>query len=534
MRGLALSAGLLLVGVACRTAPDNLATFNAPPAVSITAPTDGSTYSQGEAVRFTGLVSDDAGLDNVLVEWHSSIDGVLPWFDSPDEGGNVELATASLSAGPHVVTLRAVDSQDASGESQILVTVEGVPEAPTIEILRPLPGQLGPQNVPYRYEVKVYDAQTPLEQLVVWAETDTSGHMCDITPDSTGFGFCEAVNGPGEHVISFYVEDTDGYRSSAVAVFRLIDPGDVDADGDTFTPNGGDCNDGNPGTYPGAPEICDGLDNDCNPATPIDFGTTCYDDDGDGLTEIQGDCNDGNAAVYPGATEVPYNGLDDDCNPVTKDNDLDGDGHNHPSDCNDQDPAVNPAKPEVCGNAVDENCDGSNNSQNAQGCQNFYIDADGDGYAPNGGSQQCWCAPGSAPYTATQTGDCKDDNPQVRPNQTNFFSLNRGDGSYDYNCDGNQEKQYRGTTTGCSVGTFSCGIGRAGWEGSEPNCGQSGNWLQDCDLDIGALLVGCGAPCAIACIWGATTDCVNCIGSYCPGATKCTKEYGGISVQLCR
>jgi len=38
----------------------------------------------------------------------------------------------------------------------------------------------------------------------------------------------------------------------------------VDDDGDGYTECAGDCNDGNPSIYPGAPELCDGLDNDCN------------------------------------------------------------------------------------------------------------------------------------------------------------------------------------------------------------------------------------------------------------------------------
>jgi len=41
--------------------------------------------------------------------------------------------------------------------------------------------------------------------------------------------------------------------------------GDEDRDGDGFTPNQGDCDDGQPTIYPGAPEIPDdGIDNDCD------------------------------------------------------------------------------------------------------------------------------------------------------------------------------------------------------------------------------------------------------------------------------
>lgn len=38
----------------------------------------------------------------------------------------------------------------------------------------------------------------------------------------------------------------------------------TDADGDGYTVGDGDCNDNNAAIFPGAPEVCDGLDNDCD------------------------------------------------------------------------------------------------------------------------------------------------------------------------------------------------------------------------------------------------------------------------------
>jgi hypothetical protein len=42
------------------------------------------------------------------------------------------------------------------------------------------------------------------------------------------------------------------------------------------------------------------------------------DDDLDGFTENQGDCDDADGAVFPGATEIA-NGVDDDCNGLIDD-----------------------------------------------------------------------------------------------------------------------------------------------------------------------------------------------------------------------
>ncbi len=99
----------------------------------------------------------------------------------------------------------------------------------------------------------------------------------------------------------------------------------------------GDCDDANRAVYPGAPQPCDGVNNDCNdpswPAPPANETDT----DGDGFRGCAGDCDDSSANVHPGAAEV-CNGMDDNCNGQTDEDaqgvDSDGDGvHNACDNC---------------------------------------------------------------------------------------------------------------------------------------------------------------------------------------------------------
>jgi len=121
----------------------------------------------------------------------------------------------------------------------------------------------------------------------------------------------------------------------------------VDADGDGVLSDD-DCDDSNPDVNPGAQEVCDGVDNDCNGYTDEDdshldrstMSDYYYDVDGDGwgnsdsivvaCTEPEGygpnegDCDETNPDINPGAEEV-CDDIDNDCNGVVDDSATEGD-----------------------------------------------------------------------------------------------------------------------------------------------------------------------------------------------------------------
>ncbi len=162
---------------------------------------------------------------------------------------------------------------------------------------------------------------------------------------------------------------------------------DVDLDGDGVIAQecgGQDCDDADPDTYPGRAESCDGADNNCD--GEIDEG---FDADDDGWTSCGGDCANGDPLIHPGAQEL-CDGVDNDCDlQVDEAFDVDGDSYidatdascaalygaggelEELGDCDDSDPARYPLAHEDSGNGQDDDCDG---------CIDECQDADEDGW----------------------------------------------------------------------------------------------------------------------------------------------------------
>jgi hypothetical protein len=254
-------------------------------------------------------------------------------------------------------------------------------------------------------------------------------------------------------ITSYYVDaDADGFGNTLASIdtcLVAVPPG--------YSINDLDCDDQNASIYPGATEVCDSLDNDCNGVADdgLSFYTFYADSDGDGFgdlaiptttcfnafpagfTDNALDCDDSNAAINPNAAEI-CDGIDNNCNGMSDENlelftyylDLDFDQYGSISlaistcqseapqgfadnnlDCDDTNPDIFPGAIELCDD-LDNNCDGV--IDDGLPIYTYYTDGDGDGFGTPGTGYTTCLFP--VPVSFADNGlDCDDDDPEVNP-----------------------------------------------------------------------------------------------------------------------
>jgi len=192
----------------------------------------------------------------------------------------------------------------------------------------------------------------------------------------------------------------------------------------------------------------DGIDQDCGGDDDFDQDADGFESDAwpDRAGAVGEDCDDEEGTTYPGAVETWYDGVDADCD-TWSDFDQDRDGFDSDDyggeDCDDGRALTNPGVNEECGTAQDDDCSGATDDRDANDCETFFYDGDGDTYGTT--SSQCWCNPQTATnYDAENDDDCNDSQAGANP------GVAREDCSttFDDDCDGALEEQ---NATNCST-----------------------------------------------------------------------------------
>ncbi|MBM74143.1 MAG: hypothetical protein CMK59_01975, partial [Proteobacteria bacterium] len=293
---------------------------------------------------------------------------------------------------------------------------------------------------------------------------DCVDNNADINPDAIETcdeldNDCDGVIDDGVKIPFYPDDDGDGFGVNTYFVLDCEVP-------NGFSENDDDCDDVLPEFYPGATELCDGLDNDCDGDADEGLNSIYYTDaDGDGFgdpaeavetCELSGDLVDNNDDCddtpisgpnnFPGQNET-CDGRDNDCNGKVDegalntyyiDSDSDGYGSNatveacvapvgtveNNDDCDDFSAIRYPNNSELC-DGIDNDCD---NDIDEGTLSTFYLDVDGDGFGDedDNGTLACFSQGGRVSNNA----DCDDSLPSSNPNSVELCD------NLDNNCDG--------------------------------------------------------------------------------------------------
>jgi len=235
------------------------------------------------------------------------------------------------------------------------------------------------------------------EEMLIWGGTDPGSG-----PTQTGGAFDPDTNSwrflPTTGAAEARSHHTAVWSGSAMVVWgntisanggRFFPAERLDNDDDGYWGCTQDCDDDDAEAYPGAPERCNGSDDDCNGLVDDDgsadadgdfVGNACdncptvanegqVDRDGDAI----GDSCDNCPKTANGEQEdLDQDGIGDPCDP-----DKDGDGYLAFSECDDWHSTVFPGAPEVCGDGIRNDC--SHPAWPVAPPED--LDADGDGFS---------------------------------------------------------------------------------------------------------------------------------------------------------
>ncbi len=382
----------------------------------------GGPYLGVEAteVIFNGSLSTSPS-EIVLYEWEFDGDGDF----ADGYGANAQYTFSQEFTG--FIGLRVTNSDGLKDVDYVDVEIELVNYPPEITTTIPVnSGLFLFRDTTYQFSVTVFDSEDDV--------INYKWYIDDIMiTNEPMFEFVPAVEDIGFHFVQVVVYDINVSVDSTRKLWVIFVTPDMDEDGWSVLD---ECDDANASVYPGAEEICDNLDNNCD--GQIDEG---FDIDGDGTTSCEGDCDDSNPNVHPGAPEV-CNYLDDDCNGLSDDNDpgitgqdtwftdADGDGFGDPDitilacdqplgfvsnmdDCDDANASIHPLAQEIC-NGHDDNCNNlvDDADPGITGQDAWYDDLDGDGFG-NSAIQILSCTQ-PVGYVSDAT-DCDDSNTNVNP-----------------------------------------------------------------------------------------------------------------------
>ena len=256
-------------------------------------PGTGSFFINGTELDFEGWAYDSES-EISDYNWESDIDGYL---------GDTEFISANLSLGTHIITLTASDGLLSSSDSiTITVTDETRPDVSVESIEMVTENPEAGQNVIIKalirniitdvffnyslYEGDPSNGGTLIEENVAFAQANDLNFELDLLWKPITLGL---------HNLYFLIsgarpDESDTGNNLMSQEFNVSAGICTDVDMDTYCLEVDDCDDGNASIHPGAVEVCNGVDDNCN--GEINESFVCPQQDPIAYYPFDGDCND--------------------------------------------------------------------------------------------------------------------------------------------------------------------------------------------------------------------------------------------------
>jgi hypothetical protein len=189
---------------------------DAPPEVTLTAPSGGDVLTVGDPIAYEATVTDDEDDPSDLTVWfESSLDGTIEIDPTPDSSGGIA-GSIALGEGVHDLTLWAEDATGQTGSDTVTVTVDAIDDhPPTAIIVLPLTGGVFYTDQLIEFVGQGRDTEDATTDLLAQWDSSLDGVLADdATVDGDGIVESYSTLTEGDHVLTLTITDTAGQEGT--------------------------------------------------------------------------------------------------------------------------------------------------------------------------------------------------------------------------------------------------------------------------------------------------------------------------------
>ncbi|NOY24627.1 MAG: hypothetical protein GXP62_02035 [Oligoflexia bacterium] len=214
---------VLLGGLSAGCGNDkSLGVLHEPPAVTITSPSEGASFFQGESVRFEALaqVFDETALSDLTHSWVTGTQSMCSTASVTSDGA----ATCDWvfsDVGEQTVTVTVTDTRLDTANATLTVNIlENTP--PSITLNSPVTGDFFEPEELIVFQATVSDAEDTPENLTVSVISSLDGDLgLDAAPSSSGAWTAAGNLSNGDHLITVSVTDSAGRTDQDTATVSV-------------------------------------------------------------------------------------------------------------------------------------------------------------------------------------------------------------------------------------------------------------------------------------------------------------------------